>query len=170
MKKDIVRTITRNAIVAAIYFLLTFATASIGSGVIQIRIAEALVLLCFFRRDFVFGITLGCLLSNLFSPIFPWDLLIGTAATLVSCLLVSFCKHLLLSAFIPVIINAFAVGSEFAFIASNEYAFWPSVGFIAIGEFISVCVIGYLLFHFFLRKNEGFLESIDANKNLDYKW
>ncbi len=169
MKKDIVRTITRNAIVAAIYFLLTFASSGIGSGVIQVRIAEALVLLCFFRRDYTIGITLGCLISNIFSPILPWDLLIGTAATLVSCLLVSFCKHLLLASFIPIVINAFAVGAEFAFIAGNS-AFWPSVGLIAAGEFVAVSIFGYLMFKLLLSKNEEFMRKIGAVKNLDFKF
>ncbi|MCQ2565083.1 MAG: QueT transporter family protein [Clostridia bacterium] len=170
MKKDIVKTITSNAIVAAIYFLLTFASSSVGSGVIQVRLAEALVLLCFFKRDFTFGITLGCLLSNLFSPLLPWDLLIGTAATLLSCLLVSFCKHLLFASVIPVVINGFAVGAEFAYIGNSSYAFWPSVGFIAIGEFLAVCVFGYLIFKLLLCKNKEFLIKIGANRNLDFKF
>lgn len=167
MKNSIVKTITRNAIVAAIYFLLTFAGSGFSFGPIQVRIAEALVLLCFFRRDYVFGLTIGCLLANLFSPIFPWDLLIGTTATLLSCLLISFMKNLGIAVIFPVIFNGFAVGAELFYL--TETNFWMAVGFVGLGEFISVCIVGYLLF-FFLKKNKQFMEVIGANRNLDVKW
>lgn len=170
MKKDIVKTITRNAVVAAIYFLLTFAGQSIGFGPIQIRISEALVLLCFFRRDFAFGVTLGCLLSNIFSPFLPWDLLIGTTATLVSCLLVSFCKHLFIATLFPVLINGFAIGAELTFIFNYEsQGFLVTSSFILLGEFLAVSVIGYLLF-LLVKGNKSFFDAIGANKNLDFKW
>ena len=80
MKNELLKSLTRNAIVAAIYVVLTVATSSISFGMLQVRIAEALMLLCFFRRDYIYGLTLGCFISNLFS--FMWiDILVGTAAT-----------------------------------------------------------------------------------------
>lgn len=170
MKNDIVKSITRNAVVAAIYFLLTFAGQGIGFGPIQVRISEALVLLCFLRRDYVFGLTLGCLLSNLVSPFFPWDLLIGTAATLISCLLISFCKHLALATLIPVVINGFAIGAELTYLFHvGTNGFWITSSLIILGEFIAVSVLGYLLL-LLLKRNESFFSAIGANKNLDYKW
>lgn len=167
MKNEITKSITRNAVVAAIYFVLTVAGSSFSFGIFQIRIAEALVLLCFFRRDYTYGLTIGCLLSNLFSPIFPWDLLIGTAATLVSCLAVSFCKQLFVSALIPVVVNGFAVGGELAIL--SKAVFWPTVGFVAAGEFIAVAIIGYLFF-FLNKKNKVLFDVIGANINLEFKW
>ena len=170
MKNSIVKTITRNAVVAAIYFLLTVAVQLISFGPIQIRLAESLVLLCFFRRDFTFGLTIGCLLANLFSPFMPWDLLIGTLATFLSCILVSYCKHLALATFIPVVLNGFAIGSEISFIFNyNEMGYWATTGFIFLGEFLSVSVIGYLLY-LLVKRNKSFYDAIDANKNVDYKW
>ena len=167
MKKDIVKTITRNAVVAAIYFLLTFAGSGISFGYIQFRFAEALILLCFFRRDFTIGLTLGCLCANCLSPNGPWDILIGTGATLISCLGISFCKHLLVATLIPVIINGFAIGFELYFITNINL--WLAVGFIALGELICVSVLGYLLF-LLLRRNKPFMVAIGAKMNLDFKW
>lgn len=167
MKKDIVKTITRNAVVAAIYFLLTFASTPIAFGQVQFRIAEALILLCFFRRDFTIGLTLGCLCANCLSTLGPWDILIGTLATLISCIGVSFCKHLLVASLIPVVINAFAIGAELHFIL--EINLWLGVGFVALGEFISVTVLGYMLF-LLLRRNKPFMDVIGANRNLDFKF
>lgn len=170
MKNDIVKLITRNAVVAAIYFLLTFAGQGVGFGPVQIRISEALVLLCFFRRDYVIGVTLGCFLSNLTSPFMPWDLLIGTFATFASGLLVSYCKHLALATLIPVIINGFSIGAELVFIFNyGSNGFWITSSFILIGEFLAVSVIGYLLM-LLAKRNKSFYDAIGANKNIDYKW
>lgn len=170
MKKDIVKIITRNAVVAAIYFLLTFAGQGIGFGPIQIRLSEALVLLCFLRRDYIFGVTLGCLLSNIASPFLPWDLLIGTAATCISCLLISYFKHLALATLVPVLINGFAIGAELTYIFHiGNYGFWITTSFVILGEFIAVSVVGYLLL-LLVKRNKSFYEAIGANKNLEYKW
>ena len=167
MRNSVVKTITRNAVVAAIYFLLTFASSPISFGQIQFRLAEALILLCFFRRDFTIGLTLGCLCANCLSTLGPWDILIGTMATLISCLGISFCKHLFIASLIPVIVNGIAIGLELYFVL--QINLWLGVGFVALGELICVSVLGYLLF-LLLRRNKPFMEAIGANKNLDFKW
>lgn len=170
MRKSIVNVITRNAIVAAMYFLFTFLGQPFSFGVVQVRLAEALILLCFFRRDFTIVITLGCLLSNLFSPFMPWDLLIGTGATLISCLLISYCKHLLLASFIPVIINAFAVSYEIIFIFDYIHqSFYLVAIVIGIGELLAVSVVGYVLC-LLMKRNKSFMLAIGANRNIDFKW
>ena len=167
MKSSIVKTITRNAVVAAIYFLLTFATTPFSFGQVQFRLAEALILLCFFRRDYVFGLTIGCLCANCLSTLGPWDILIGTAATFVSCLGISFCKHLFIATLIPVVVNAFAVGTELYFVL--QFNLWLGVAYVALGELICVSVLGYMLF-LLLRRNKPFMLAIGANRGLDFKW
>jgi len=166
MRNNIVKTITSNAIVAAIYFLLTF-FSPLSFGGTQIRIAEMLVLLCFFRRDFTFGLTIGCFLANLFSPLMPWDLLFGTLGTLLSCLAISFCRHLFIATLFPVVINSFIVAGELSIILNNP--FWVNAGLIAAGEFIAVSILGYGLF-WLLKSNQNFFKSIGAQRNIDFKW
>ena len=114
MKNNIVKTITSNAIVAAIYFLLTLISGPFSFGLIQVRVAEALVLLCFFRRDFVCGITIGCLLANALSgeSMGIFDIIIGTSATFCSGFFVGKFKHLGLSTIIPILINGVLIGLE----------------------------------------------------------
>ena len=165
MRNEIVRRIAFNAIVAAIYFLFTFISQPFAFLKIQVRVAEALVLLCFFRRDFTIGVTLGCFLSNLMSPLGIVDAGIGTLATLISCLGVSFMRQLAIATLIPVVVNGFIVGAELYFIM--EEPFWLSVGLVAAGEFIAVSIIGYLLF-FFLGKRPGFLKLIGAKQNQNF--
>lgn len=165
MNRSIVKRIVQNALVAAVYFILTFITSPFAFLGAQIRIAEVLVLLCFFRRDFTIGLTLGCLLANLMSPLGLPDVLFGTLATLVSCIGVSFMKQLALATLIPVVVNGFVVGAELYFVL--EEPFWLNVGLVAAGEFVAVSILGYLLF-FLLGKRQDFLRVIDANMNLNF--
>ena len=165
MRNSVVRSITFNAIVAAAYFGISMATSPFAFLAVQVRIAEALVLLCFFRLDFAFGLTLGCFLTNLFSPLGLVDAGIGSAATLASCLLVYLFKHLALATLVPVVINAFVVGAELHFILQEP--FWLSAGLVALGEFIAVSVFGYLLF-MYLGRRPGFLQLIGAKKNKNF--
>lgn len=167
MKIKPIRLLCDNAIVAAIYVALTFACYPISFLGIQIRFAEALVLLCFFRRDFALGLTIGCLLSNIASPMVGWDMLFGTLATLVSVVAVSFMKQLFIASLIPVIVNGLVVGAELYLIL--ECPFWVSVGTVALGEFIAVSIFGYILF-ILLGRNQAFLKLILANRNLNVKW
>jgi uncharacterized membrane protein len=64
--------IAQNGIVAAIYFVLCIALSFISYGEIQFRVAELLVLLCFWRPDFIIGVTIGCFLANM--QFDPWAL------------------------------------------------------------------------------------------------
>lgn len=169
MKNEIVKRIASNGIVAALYFVLTVATSAFSYGAIQVRIAEALVLLCFFRRDYVIGVTLGCLLANLFStmPMPIFDMIFGTLATLISSLLISFMKKLFVATLFPVIANAFVVGAELYFMLQEP--FWLSCLTVGIGELIAVSILGYTLF-MIIGRQEGVLKVIGASRNLDYKW
>lgn len=166
MKKDLVFKITSNAIVATIYFLLTLLTSPFSFLGIQVRIAEALVLLCFFRKDFIFGLSLGCALVNIISPMGGLDVLFGTLATILSCCCIIFSKHLGIAVIFPIIFNSFIIGAELFFILKEP--FWVNFGFVALGEFLSM-VFGYFLFRV-LGKQKFFLQTIHANQNIDFKW
>ena len=167
MKNVIVRRLTANAIVAALYFVLTFASSPIAFLGIQVRISEFLILLCFFNKDYIAGVTIGTLLANLLSPMLPWDLIFGTLATLIAATGVAFCRHLLIAAFIPAVVNGFIVAAELHIILEDP--FWINVLFVACGEIIAVIGIGYTLF-MILRKNKKFMEMIEAKQNLEFKW
>ena len=170
MENEILKSLTRNAVVAAIYVVLTVSTISISFGMLQVRLAEALMLLCFFRKDYIYGLTLGCFISNLFS--FMWfDILFGTLATFLACLCICFLsfKRLAIATLYPVIFNAFIVGAELTFYFDDTPAFWINVGFVALGEFIAVCFLGYTLFMILWRRQKA-LEVLGANRNLEPKW
>ena len=166
-KSDLIYKIATNGIVAAIYVVLCIISTPFAYGDIQVRVAEALVLLCFFRRDFVIGVTLGCILANMNSTLGPWDILIGSLATLASSLLIAFASPSLLIAVLwPVLFNGIIIPLELNWLLGLP--FWMCVLTVSIGELISVS-LGYALF-MALRKKKGFFSALHFNRHLDFKW
>ena len=164
----LIQRIASNAIVAAIYVTLTVISTPFAYGDIQIRIAEAMVLLCFFRRDFVIGVTLGCLLANVSSTLGLWDVLIGTAATLASSLCIAYLSPKLLIAVIyPVIANGFVVAAELNWLLGLP--FWWSVLTVSIGEVIAVS-LGYAFFMVIRYRYPSFLNVIHAERHREFAW
>lgn len=81
MKKNLY--LTQAAMIAAAYVVLTYVSHIFGlaSGIIQFRLSEALTILPFFFPSAIPGLTIGCLLSNLFTGCTVIDIICGAAAT-----------------------------------------------------------------------------------------
>jgi uncharacterized membrane protein len=165
---ELTRIIADNAIVAALYFILTVALQPLSFGAIQCRISEILTLLCFWRPDFIIGLTVGCLLANVASWS-PWDLLFGTLATLLAnCLIAYFSHRLLIAAVWPVLINGAIVGSELRILEINAFPLYLNMIYVAIGETIAMAV-GYTLY-LLLKRNNAFWAAIKPTRHSDFKW
>lgn len=162
-----IKDIASNGIIAALYAVLTLITYQFSYGPIQFRIAEIMVLLCFFRKDYVIGLTIGCLVANLFSSVSIFDIVFGTLATLISCLLIAYSKILLVSLVYPIVSNGLIVGLMLYLFVDSSVSFWFYAGTVALGE-LAVMIAGYILF-MFLRKQETFMKLIRANQNLAFK-
>ena len=165
-KKITTRMVAANGIVAALYFALTIASYPIAFGNINFRISELLVLLCFWRPDFIVGITVGCFMSNIFSTLGPYDMLFGTFATLLSCVLVAFSPKLIIGTFFPIAINAFVVAFELYWLAGME--FWPMVGYVAVGEG-TIIALSYLLW-MLLWRNKSFMLFLAPFRKAEPSW
>lgn len=162
-----IKDIASNGVIAALYAALTLITYQFSYGPIQFRIAEIMVLFCFFRKDYVIGLTVGCFIANLFSSVSYFDIIFGTLATLISCLLIAYSKILLISLVYPIIANGLIVGLMLYFVVDSSVSFWFYAGTVALGELV-VMIVGYILF-MFLRKQETFMKLIRANQNLAFK-
>lgn len=160
MNKKLVRQITDNAFIAAIYYLLTLIIGDWAFLGIQLRIAEMLIFLVYFRKDFLIGLTVGCFLANLHSPMMPWDLLFGTLATFISALLVSYSRKMFMGIIYPSIINGIVIGVMLFYIL--EAPFFESIVFVFIGEVV-VLTFGYFLFRL-LTKDDRFMELIMSER------
>lgn len=153
------QTFAKAAMIAAIYCVVTLVLAPISYGNIQVRIAEALTLLPLIYKPSIWGVTLGCFLSNLIgammgiNPTGMIDAVVGTLATLLAALMTYYLRDQkikgvpVLSILMPVIFNFFFVGMELSvlFFEGNIWLGLLIMGTeVAIGELISV-ILGYFL-------------------------
>ena len=78
-------TIAQGALTAALYIILTLISNSFGlaSGIVQIRLSEALTMLPIFIPSAVPGLFVGCFLSNLITGCAVYDVIFGSLATLI---------------------------------------------------------------------------------------
>lgn len=148
MEKNISNKLVKTAVVAALYTVLTVALAPISYGIIQFRISEVMVLLAFFNPIYIGGLTLGCLISNIFGGNGPLDIIFGTFATFISVVSISltakFLKtnkiSLIIASLWPVIFNGIIIGWMLNVISGAPLLL--TMAEIALSEFIIVSVIG----------------------------
>ncbi len=155
------KSIVRNAIVAALYIVFTILNP-FSYGNIQFRISEVLILLVFFRKDYMLGLIIGCMIANFLSPMGWVDVIFGTVATTLSLAGIMYSKSLYVAAIFPIVINALIIGLELYLIL--ELPFILSALQVALGEFV-VMVVGVIIFSAFKKETE-FLKMIDANQNI----
>lgn len=76
-----------NALIAALYFVVTALVAPFGFTMIQFRLSEAFNHLIVFNKRYFFGIVLGVFLANLFLSPTKVDIVFGVAHTAISLLI-----------------------------------------------------------------------------------
>ena len=75
--------IVKSAVIAALYAIMTVVISPLSYGMVQCRFSESLIMLCAFSPAAIPGLTVGCLVANIFS-FNPVDMICGTTATLLS--------------------------------------------------------------------------------------
>ena len=157
MKNLSTKRLAKLAVVSAIYVALTLSLSFMAYGNIQFRIAEALMLLCFYKKDYGISLILGCLIVNLFSPMGLVDVVFGTLATVVAVALIYISPNIYVASLMPVVSNAIIVGAEIWWAFDMPFAI--SAIEVAAGEFVCVSILGVLLFKV-LEKNSRFMRMI----------
>lgn len=157
------------AIVAAVYTGLGFVFAPISFGTFQVRIAEALTILPVLTPYGIWGLTLGCLISNAAGVVLganiagALDIIVGTSATLISALLSKKYRNVLwfglpvLSTLFPVFINALFVGAELCVVLLGKFTVAGLMSmFLSIvpGQLLSCTVLGLILYKGLFRFKE----------------
>ena len=134
-----IKSLTLGGMVAALYAGVTVALAPISYGPVQFRVAEALTLLPFYIPEAVWGLFVGCLVANYFSPNGALDMLVGSLATLVAACLSRRMPRLWLAALPPVLVNMAAIGTMLHFVA--DLPLWSTVFYVGAGQAV-VCALG----------------------------
>lgn len=182
-RKIILRKIAVSGVIAALYVALTLAFQPISFYAIQFRISEALMLLPLLFPESWIGLTVGCLLANLFGGGVPLDIIFGTLASMLAVLIVAQMGKLskekavkFLSPLPVIILNGVIVGVVITFCYPGEGFFELSdaaqIGTmflnmltVAIGETAVCYVLGVPLL--FTLSKTGLADLISTGKKKD---
>lgn len=137
--------LVRAAMIGAIYVVLTLAANAFGlaSGVIQIRLSEALTVLPVFFPEAIGGLTVGCLLANLITGCLPLDIIFGSIATLIGAAgTYAFRKNRVLAVIPPILSNTVIVPFVLRYAYGLGDAWWYMAITVCIGEIISCGLLG----------------------------
>ena len=152
MQKFTVQKLATAGVVGAAYAALALFGSVFGVtyGPIQCRFSEALCVLPYLFPETAWGLGVGCLIANLFSPYGLLDIVVGSCATLLAALLTARCRSRWLAPLPPVVLNAVLVGAVLAFEQTGLTApFGPVYLFnaatVGLGEAAACYGLGLLL-------------------------
>lgn len=151
MKNFSVKGMAVAGVIAALYVALTLPFGQFAFGPIQFRLAEILTLLPFLSPWAIWGVTIGCLLSNLlFSSV--WDAIFGTLATLIAAYFTYKSRHLLVAPVWPILFNGLIIGTMLAILTLESFAVVPWLTIMAeitASEFIVCFAMGVPFIKYF---------------------
>ena len=154
MKNKTVRSLVTAALIAAAYAALSLSLPMLSFNAVQMRLSECFTLLPVLSPLAIWGVTVGCFLTNLIGAALgltmPIDILFGTLATLIAALLTYWCRRMrlfrlpVLSALWPVLVNGLVIGFEICWMSGTLSwdAFFIFAGSVAAGQILPCMVLG----------------------------
>ncbi|MDO5564534.1 MAG: QueT transporter family protein [Eubacteriales bacterium] len=136
------------AIIACLYVTLSFLSIPLAFGSFQIRLSEGLCVLPIFSSSNIFGISLGCFLTNflLYGNII--DMIFGTIATVIGGIgTYYFRKNYILSCAIPIISNTIIIPLVLKYAYGFGELYIIMVIQMFISEFLSIGLIGRVVIY-----------------------
>jgi len=138
---------------AALYAVIVFIFSGISFAVFQVRVADALIpLSIIFGWPVVCGVTIGCAIANIVSPLpsIAADITFGSVAKFIASLLawrISLLKRgrvgELFGCLVSIVIVTFVVGTYLAVITAMSYwVWWAAIG---VGSIVSIGFLGFAL-------------------------
>ena len=136
------------AILAAIYSAITVSLSFLSYGPIQFRIAEGLTVLPYFSPYAIYGLFIGCIASNIISPMGLPDLIFGSLATLIAAIVTYYIgksnlKYKKYLAPLPsVIVNAFVIGTMLKLLYVKDMPLYLNMLYVGIGQLVCCYGVG----------------------------
>lgn len=119
---------------------------TLAYNAVQFRVSEMLCILPFFAPWTTWGLSVGCLIANIFSTVSALDIVVGTLATLLGCLVTSKIRIRWLAPLPTVFFNFLLVGGMLAFVLDDSYPIWKAFliygGQVALGEAAVLYLLG----------------------------
>ncbi len=144
--------LTRGAVIAALYAVLTYLVLPIAGGVIQFRISEMLCTMPLFFAEAIPGLFVGCLIANILIGAIPVDIIFGSIATLIGAVGALLCRKLphklKWMATLPTIIaNTLIVPPILVYAYGSEESLPFVMLTVFIGELLSAGICGSILYY-----------------------
>ena len=160
-----IKTLIVNALIAALYFVVTWLIAPFGFTNVQFRISELFNHFIVFNRKYFIGIVIGVFLSNLILSPVKVDILFGLSHTILSLLMTMFFARFITNKVILMVINSIVFSFNMFIIAYMLKVFAEfDLSFIfiwftlALGEFITMAVAIPVVY--FINKRLNFKELV----------
>ena len=155
--------VVKIGVVALSYVALTLIFYLLSYQSVQFRIAEILMLLCLFSKDYVIATSIGCFIANVLGPLGAADVIVGTSATLIAGLCIYLLRNklnLFTASLFPVVLKSVSVAFVLRYSAGKPL--FMSMGLVALGEFVCISVIGVIILHV-LKKKTAFMEFLKSD-------
>jgi len=153
-------TLTRAAIIAALYAALTLLLSPMSFGLVQVRVSEALTLLPILMPEAVPALFVGCLIANFLGGATILDIVFGSLATLLAAACTRVLRGRLLPAMLmPVLFNGVIVGLVVRFAYSPGVPAALCMLSVAAGEAVSCLLLGPLMLRALERIPQKMLHS-----------
>ncbi len=146
-----VRFLSHAAMIAALYVALTLVSAAVGlaSGVIQVRLSEALTVLAAFTPAAIPGLAVGCLLANILTGCLPWDIVFGSVATLIGAIGTYALRKISpwTAPIPPILANVLIVPAVLQCVYGDPHSYPFLMLTVGAGEIVSAGIFGMILYH-----------------------
>lgn len=144
---------TRNAMIATIYIVLTLVPPlnTLSFLAIQFRVSEALLVLVWFRKDYMIGLVIGTFVANFFGPLGGafsiLDAFLGAMISFLALQLMLKIKPRWAGLFAPIVFNALYLAIFLPFALAIEPSAFVGFAFatylsVALGEATVLVLLG----------------------------
>ncbi|RPJ97609.1 QueT transporter family protein [Priestia endophytica] len=146
-----IRTMSINALVAALYIAVSLLIQPFGFTNIQFRLSEMFNHLVVFNKKYIFGIVIGVFLTNLlFSPLGAYDLVFGVLQSLIALLVTIGVGRYIKNLWARMMVNT-AIFTATMFIIAFELHLALGLPFLftwlttAVGEFVVMFIGAFIM-------------------------
>ena len=155
--------LTAIGIMAALQFAITIGTAPISFGVIQLRLGTILYFMAFFNPVFIWAGVIGNMVSSIFSPFGPINILASGIAALGATMAMSYIKSMLLASVVSAIAMTATVSTMLIIVLDVPVSLAGITG-IALPLLASTLIvmtgIGHSFFRYLQKRHGKIIEII----------
>lgn len=162
------KSISKMAMVTALYVVLTILISPLSYGFIQVRLSEMFNYLGLYHQRYILAITLGVAIANLNSPLGIVDVIVGSVSTYIVLQIVVFVAKRFKQPWqklicVPIIfsLSMFTVAAQISILGDAPFkeTFFVNWFVIGMGELVSLLIgLGVI---YFLSRNDTLKKLLD---------